>query len=267
MSTLPTLDEANIPKWREKSLNVMTLRGCVDVVLSTSDPPGVSAELLMAKRQNAFLLLENSLERAGKQRIITRDLKCNPALLWKKLMDTYSLAPAHASADAAKIRLESIRQGTGPTSWLTYLQTFEEQLDITQDLLVGASRNAMDDATVISCCRDGLNKPHRDLSLSLLDITNWVQWKHTLTQRSFVAKFSGFPSGDPDGSNDRNTPGRGGEAERALVARDGKDFTCYGCGAPGHMIKDCNVRDLASKTCHKCGVAGHLSKACKRGEN
>ena len=175
MKTLPKFDEMGYPRWKEKALSTMSMRGCQTVVLSTSDPPGVSNELLSAQRRNAWLLLENALERAGKLRIINREMQCNPALLWRKLEETYALAPAFITADAAKEALLALRQGKGPTSLLTYLQAFDEQLDLTQDLLGGAGRSLLDESSLISHCRDGLNKPHFDLSLALLEVTRWLQ--------------------------------------------------------------------------------------------
>jgi hypothetical protein len=41
------------------------------------------------------------------------------------------MAPALSSADAAKEALLKLRQGSGPTSLLTYLQVFDEQVDVT----------------------------------------------------------------------------------------------------------------------------------------
>ena len=137
VKTLPKFDEMGFPRWKEKTLNILSQRGCKAVILSGQDPPDVSPELVSAQRRNAWLLLENSLERAGKQRIITRDMKGDPFLLWKKLEETYAMAPAFSSADAAKEALLKLRQGSGSTSLLTYLQAFDEQVDVTQDLMEG----------------------------------------------------------------------------------------------------------------------------------
>ena len=65
VKTLPKFDESGYPRWRDKTLSILAQRGCKDVVLLEADPPDVSSELLAAQRRNAWLLLENSLERAN----------------------------------------------------------------------------------------------------------------------------------------------------------------------------------------------------------
>ena len=265
VKTLPKFDEFNYPRWKEKTLAILAQRGCQAVILSGEDPPDTSPDLLAAQRRNAWLLLENSLEKASKSRIITRTMKCNPALLWKALEATYALAPAFTSADSAKEILLKMRQGSGPTSLLTYLQNFEEPVDITQELLDGAHRGLLDDSTLISHCRDGLNKAHQDISLSLLGIRQWSLWKQSLLERSFVAKLSSFSTSGSDGSSDRRSSGgRNVPAERAYAAVGGSDVTCYGCGENGHYKKDCPVPNISTKECRNCGAVGHIVKACKK---
>ena len=265
VKTLPKFEELGFPRWREKALSIFAQRGCKAVIMSGQDPPNVSPELVSAQRRNAWLLLENSLEKAGKHRIITRDMKGDPFLLWKKLEETYAMAPAFSSADAAKEALLKLRQGSGSTSLLTYLQVFDEQVDVTQDLLEGAHRSILDDASLISHCRDGLNAAHQSISLSLLDIQQWTAWKHALMQRSFVAKLSSFTASGSDASGDRRqSGGRNSHAERAHAAVGNSPVSCYGCGESGHYRKDCPVPGIATKECRTCGTMRHISKACKR---
>ena len=138
VKNLRVFSEVEFPLWRDSALEVFSLRGLTSVVLSEAGDPGASAALMVAKRQNAWLLLSNSLERAKKSRIITKSMDCNPAKLWTKLIETYALAPAYVTADAAKEVLEKLRQGAGPASLMAYLQTFESQLEQVQGLLVAA---------------------------------------------------------------------------------------------------------------------------------
>jgi hypothetical protein len=141
-------------------------------------------------------------------------------------------------------------------------------VDITQDLLIGARRSVLDDPSLISHCRDGLNKAHHDISLSLLDIQQWAQWKHALMQRSFVAKLSSFTSSSSAHSGDRRSSGgRQEHVERANSAVGGTDVTCYGCGERGHYKKDCTVPNIATRECRNCGSVGHIAKACKKPSN
>ncbi len=175
------------------------------------------------------------------------------------------MAPAFTSVDSAKKTLLKIRQGSGPTSLLIYLQVFKEQVDVTQELLNGALRGLLDEPTLISHCHDGLNKAHQDISLSLLGIRQWTLWKQSLLERSFVAKLSSFSASGSEVSGDRrSSAGRNVLGERAHAAVGGPDVTCYGCGENGHYKKDCPVPNIATKECRNCGAVGHIVKACKK---
>ena len=269
VKNLRVFSEVEFPLWRDSALEVFSLRGLTSVVLSEAGDRGASPALLVAKRQNAWLLLSNSLERAKKSRIITKSMDCNPAKLWTKLIETYALAPAYVTADAAKEVLEKLRQGAGPASLMAYLQTFESQFEQVQGLLVAANRNELEEVSIIATCYRGLNAPHKAVGLGMLDIHGWDQWRQSMRQRSFVAQlsnFSGSTTATGEGTGARN-PNRGGEVERAFAAHDGGSTTCYGCGEPGHIRRDCSVPGIATRECHKCGKTGHIAKACKHGEN
>ena len=49
-----------------------------------------------------------------------------------------------------------------------------------------------------------------------------------------------------------NRPNRGSRQNQGAAPR-----TCYGCGRPGHFIKDCRAQ------CTKCGKRGHIDSKCR----
>ncbi len=48
VKTLPKFDEASYPRRREKTLSILSMRGCAAVILSGQDPPDTSPDLLAA---------------------------------------------------------------------------------------------------------------------------------------------------------------------------------------------------------------------------
>ena len=260
--TLPKFEPTNFIRWRDKTMSILRSKQCLNVVLGTVDalPPNV----LSAQRNTAWLLLLDSLERASKERLATKAMNEDPALLWKRLHEIYSLAPAYFSADDATDTLKALRQQRGQSSLLTYLQLFDAQVDVAQDALTAAGRSPLDDPSLIAYLRKGLDDSHQTLSLSLLTERNYHRFTHELSTRSFSAGLSSFAGSTRERQPAQRRGDAGGDGNRALAAT-GSDFRCYGCGEEGHSRRDCPVPDIRTKICKNCGIAGHLKKACKGG--
>ena len=48
--------------------------------------------------------------------------------------------------------------------------------------------------------------------------------------------------------------------KRRMLARRGRSLSCYNCGKPGHLAKNCP--DAGTPVCYNCNQSGHLSKEC-----
>ena len=243
-------------------MSILRSKQCLNVVLGTVE--ALTPTVLSAQRNTAWLLLMDSLERAGKERLATKAMCEDPALLWTRLHEIYSLAPAFSSADDATDTLKALRQQRGPSSLLTYLQLFDAQIDVAQDALTAAGRSPLDDPSLIAYLRKGLDDSHQTLSLSLLTDRNYHRFTHELSTRSFSAGLSSFAGGSRERQPNQRRGDAGGDGHRALAAT-GSDFRCYACGDEGHSRRDCPIPDIRTKICKNCGIAGHLKKACKGG--
>ncbi len=98
LSKMEKFDPGRFVWWRDKALGTLRSKRCVDVVLGTS-PSDIDPGVYEAQRHTACLLLVDSLERGGKGSLASKSMQEDPALLWKKLLDTYALAPAYGYAD------------------------------------------------------------------------------------------------------------------------------------------------------------------------
>ena len=231
---LPVFTPGKFPWWRDKSLGFFKSKRCLDVVLGTSAStiyPGV----FEAQRNTAWLLLVDSLERGGKARLATKAMQEDPAILWRKLNDTYALAPALDAADTAQDHLRALRQQRGPTSFMTYVETFDERVDVMQEALHAAGRSLIDDPTLIAYVRKGFDEAHQSIALSLLSERSYPRFIQDMSQRSFAAGLSSFK---PDHARDRppgTRRGEQGDNPRAALAATGSTVTCYGCGEDGHI--------------------------------
>jgi hypothetical protein len=188
----------------------------------------------------------------------------DPALLWKKLLDTYALAPAYGYADASQDQLKALKQNRGPSSFLTFVQSFDAQVEIVQEALIAAGRTPLDDPTLIAYARKGFDPAHHTISLSLLAERNYHRFIQEMSQRSFMSGLSSFQHDRPRDRSSGQRHGDNGDQARAALSASGATVTCYGCGNDGHIRRECSVPDIRSHVCANCGTTGHMKKACRR---